>query len=216
MSHLVSVPALRPDPGPAQTWLRRELARSQYQPTLVERVQGWLSDILDRAGNNAGRLSDLGWPVLLVVLVLLVAIVALVLSRLQRNPLAPQVSGSVFDDVRRTGAEHRRLADAAFAESDWDTAVIEAVRALSAGLTRRGLAPDDPTVTAREVTALAAPRFPDLAESLEAVARSFEETRYGGRSADRARAQAGLDLEQSVRASTPGDDRAGPVLAVPR
>ncbi|RLV50626.1 DUF4129 domain-containing protein [Nocardioides mangrovicus] len=213
----MSTPLL-PGPDRAEEWLRRELDRSEYHASLTQRLADWLRGLLDRAGQGPGRLSDLGLPALLLLSVVLVAVLAFVLSRLRRNPAAEPGQRTVFDEGRRSAQQHRALAQAAYAAGDFDTAVVEGVRALTAGLVERGLVADLPAATAYEVVALARPRFPDLAERLGAAALAFDETRYGARPARRERAGEVLDLEATLAAATPATSASAgePVVAVPR
>jgi hypothetical protein len=208
--------AFVPDPDRAHDLLARELAHAAYQRSLGERISEAFDHLVDRAQNAAGSLSDLGWPVLLALVVVVVGLLAWLLARLQRNPATEEGPTPVFDDVRRPAAEHRRLARAALADEDWDTAVVEGVRGLAAGLVERGLVPDVPATTAREVTGQAAARFPALAVRLDAAALTFDETRYGDHHATRDRAVAVLAVDDDLAASTPTGGSSGPVLAVPR
>lgn len=212
------LPSLRPDPGTAHDWLERELAHAAYRRSLSERLATAVQDLLNRAGNAAGSLSDLGWPLLLGLLALLLGVMVAVLLRLQRNPAEGTVAEQVFDGVRRSAGEHRRRAGAAFTEGDHETAIVEATRALAAGLVERGLLADAPTITVHEVALEAARHFPTLAVRVERAALDFEEVRYGGRRADAERATSVLATERDVAGATPAGGRGDrtPVLAVPR
>ena len=208
---------LEPDPGRARRLLGEELQDPRYRPDLLQRALDWLGDRFHGLRDGTGNvLGDLGRPVLLVVLLVVVVGVALLLARLRRDPRGTDSDRAVFDDLRRSADEHRALARAAQAEGDHDTAVIEGLRAVAAGLVERRVVTDTPAATAREVADVAAPRFPALAGRLGDAARVFDETRYGGRPADRARAASVLDLEDDLRRAAPGVPDAGPVLAVPR
>lgn len=214
---LTSGPLL-PDPGTAHEWLRRELLRPDYQPSLLERVRDWFGRLFDKVQSGTGDFAGLGRPLLLLLLLVLVAGGVYLAVRLRRNPGAGREPTSVFGDVRRTAVEHRRLAEAAFEGAEWDEAVVEGMRAVAARLVERGVVDDIPATTAHEVTRLAAPRFPAYAERLESAAQVFDETRYGDRRANRERARAMLDLDRELdaAAATTGTGRRGPVAAVPR
>lgn len=209
---------LVPDPGTAHDWLRRELLRSEYQRSLVQRVKDWFDGLFDKAQSGTGNFAGLGRPLLLLILLLVVAGIVFLVFRLRRNPSGGREAESVFGDVRRTASEHRRLAQAAFDDGEWDDAVVEGMRALAARLVERQLVDDVPAATAHEVTTLATPRFPSYAQRLETAARVFDETRYGDRRATRDRARAMLDLDRELGAASPatGNGRRGPVAAVPR
>ncbi len=151
------------------------------------------------------------------VLLVLVALAAFVLSRLQRNPAAQARGDAVFTEARRSAADHRGLARTAFDGGDWDTAVVESTRALAAELFERGLVAEEVGATADEIAARAALVFPDAGDRLVRAALVFDETRYGDRHADEARARELAALDEELRAATPqaGGPRR-PVPAVPR
>ena len=209
---------LHPDADTAREWLRQELLRREYRPNLVQRMQEWFQELLGKAQGGAGSLGGLGDAVLLGLTVVVALLLVLVLSRLRRNAGADRTPEPVFGDVRRTAAEHRRLARAAYDTGAWDDAVVEGMRALAAGLVERQLVDDVPAATAHEVTSLAAPRFPSYADRLESAATAFDETRYGDHRANRERASAMLELESALTGASPsnGSDARGPVSAVPR
>ena len=209
---------LHPDADTAREWLRQELLRREYRPNLVQRMQEWFQELLGKAQGGAGSLGGLGDAVLLGLTVVVALLLVLVLSRLRRNAGADRTPEPVFGDVRRTAAEHRRLARAAYDTGAWDDAVVEGMRALAAGLVERQLVDDVPAATAHEVTTLAAPRFSSYADRLETAAAVFDETRYGDHRATRERAGEMLDLESAITGASPanGSDAHGPVAAVPR
>lgn len=208
--------SVRPDPREAHEWLREELLRRDYRPSLLKQVQDWFGSVLDRVQHSAGNAGGLGRLVVLVLVVALLLLVAVVLSRLRRLEGGEPETQAVFGDVRRSAAEHRRLAETAFGNERWDDAVVEAMRALAAGLVERRLADDLPAATAHEVATAAAPRFPAYGDRLAAAARTFDETRYGDRRATRERARAMLDLDHDLRSAAPSGGGRGPVEAVPR
>jgi len=209
---------LHPDADTAREWLRQELLRREYRPNLVQRMQEWFQELLEKAQGGAGSLGGLGDAVLLGLTVVVALLLVLVLSRLRRNAGADRTPEPVFGDVRRTAAEHRRLARAAYDTGAWDDAVVEGMRALAAGLVERQLVDDVPAATAHEVTTLAAPRFASYADRLEVAARVFDETRYGDHRATREHAGAMLDLESALTGADPtnASDARDPVAAVPR
>lgn len=207
-----------PDPGTAHDLLRAELYKREYQPSLLERVQQWFQDLLDKLQGSTGNLSGISGLVVLLMTLLLLAVAVVVLARLRRTTGGEQVAEPVFGEVRRTASEHRLLARSAYDGGAWDEAVVEGMRALAAGLVERQLVEDLPAATAHEVTTLASPRFPAYADRLEAASRVFDETRYGDRRANRDHATAMLELDRAVSAAAPVTTPAsrGPVAAVPR
>lgn len=214
---LALAPSLRPDPDPAREWVRAELAKSEYQPTLLERAIGWLGDLLDKL---IGRVADVGRLSPVVAFVLLgamLAVLVLVLARLRRDPARPERTGAVLSDERISAAAHRSLAARAMAEERWDDVVVETMRALAVGLVERDLIDDQPGATAREVADDGARLFAGHADRLHAAADAFDGVMYGDHGADRAAATALLDLEAELRRATPDEATVtGPVLAVPR
>lgn len=207
--------ALLLDPGPdeAREALERELARPEYQEPFLQRVLGWVSDLVDRAV-SAG--TGLGGPAWVVVLVLLVGLGALALSRLRRGPVCGTPDPVVLGGTRRDAADHEAAARAAYDGQRWDETVVEAVRALAVSLTERGLLADRPGLTVHELVAEASARFPGEGRALDAAGRAFDEVRYGDRRADEATARASLELLGRLAAASPVVPASGPVSAVPR
>lgn len=208
--------ALFPDPDTAREWLGRELSRPEYQESLVDRFAHWFNRLLNAAGEvgGAGGLSPV---IALVLLALLVAGIALALSRLRANPTSGTTGSAVFSDARLTADEHRRRARTALSSQDWGEAVVEAVRALAAGLLERGLVPEQSGVTVHELGDRAAALFPGHLQRLEATTRVFDETRYGDRPADEGQAREAVLLEEELSGRSPevGGPRT-PATAVPR
>ncbi len=209
--------ALYPSPGTARDWLREELSRREYQPSLSERFWHWVQDLFDRvrdAGLGAGGFDPV---VALVLLALVLALAAFVLSRLRANPGGAAPAGAVFTEARMSATDHRGLAQAALSRGDWDTTVVESMRAIAAGLFERGIVVEEIGATADEISATAAQLFPPQRDRLERSALTFDETRYGERAAQESRAREILALEEDLR-SEPAQHAAspGPVAAVPR
>lgn len=204
------------DPGPdqAREALERELARPEYQEPFLQRLLGWLSDLVSTATSAGAGLGAGAW---LVVLVLLVAVLALALSRLRRDPVRRRDPvAAVFGGTRRDAADHEAAARAAYDAQRWDEAVVEAVRAVAVGLADRGLLPEQPGLTVHELVGEASGRFPTERDALGATGRAFDEVRYGDRTADERTAAAALGLVARLAAASPVVRTAGPVGAVPR
>lgn len=220
LSLMSSVPLpleLRPDPGPAQDLVRSELAKSEYQPTLLERIGDWFWGLLEKvtgAAENVGRLNPL---LALGLLAVLLVGIAFVLARLRREPRSRAAERAVLEDTRTTAAQYRARAGRALAEERWDDAVVDGMRALALGLVERALVDDLPAATAREVATAASAVFSSERARLDAAARLFDDVRYGDRHASRAGATDLIDLENSLRSLRPDTTaEAGPTLAVPR
>jgi hypothetical protein len=209
--------ALYPSPGAARDWLREELSRREYQASLSERFWHWVQDLFDRVRDASLGAGGFNPVVALVLLALVTALAAFVLSRLRANPGGAAPAGAVFTETRKSAAEHRGLAQAALSRSDWDTTVVESMRALAAGLFERGLVVEETGATADEISATAARSFPAQRDRLERAALTFDETRYGERAAQESRAREILALEEELRSALPRrEGSTGPVVAVPR
>lgn len=209
--------ALRPGPGTARTWLREELSRHDYQPSLSERFWNWVHDLLNQAREVSTLGAGLSPLVALLLLAVLLVVVALALSRLRGNAPLRTSGGAVFGETRLSASHHRELARQALAGAHWDRAVVESMRAIAAGLLERGLLGEDPGATAHEITTRAAQVFPGLRTRLDRAALVFDETRYGDRPANERAARDLSVLDEEISAATPhAEDRAGPVDAVPR
>ncbi len=203
------------DPGPdeARRLLARELDRPEYREPLLQRVLGWLSDLVATAAEGG---DGLGRAASVAVLLLLVGAAVLLLSRLRRGPAKAGAPAAVFGEVRLGAAEHRAAARAAYDDARWDDAVVEAVRALAAGLGDRGVIGEQRGVTVHEVVAAAGARFPSDREGLTTLGVSFDEVRYGDRHADELTARVALDLEGRIAAATPASTGAVTTNVVPR
>jgi hypothetical protein len=207
--------ALLPDPGTAHDWLQRELSRADYQESFAERFSRWFDHLLGTVSSSTS--GGLGPVAGLVLLAVLAAGLAFALSRLRANPDSGAPPGAVFAEARLTSGEHRRRADAALAAERWGEAVVEAVRALAAGLVERGLMAEQSGVTVHEISQRACVLFPAFHERLEEMSLVFDSTRYGARPAGEEQARDVVDLERAVGAGRPtGDAARGPVSAVPR
>jgi hypothetical protein len=107
----------------------------------------------------------------------------------------------------RAAAEHRALADAAFAAGDVAAAIRHRFRAVIRGLEERGLLDPQPGRTVDEAAAEAAAVLPEHASPLQAAVGVFDDVWYGGRAATVAayRQVAAIDDElQHARPTTAG------------
>ncbi|GAB3256192.1 hypothetical protein GCM10027425_16610 [Alteromonas gracilis] len=217
LTPLATGPGL-PGPDDARELLRTELDRPEYRPSLLERLRTWLADLFDAIFGGLGGASLPTWWILLILVGLgaaLVALVVWVVLRTRRKRGTVEDDG-VFGGRRRSAAGHRAAAELALAEGRHDDAVVEAVRALAAGLIERALLPDAPDLTVHELTLTAGARFPGERDALRRTGRAFDEVRYGDRHVDAPTAEAAVALERRISAARPGDAEAGPVAAVPR
>jgi len=209
--------SLFPDPESARELLRDELARPEYQEPLLERVARWFNELVDSARGATASSGGLTQLAALVLLALLVVGLAVALSRLRANPTQARPGTAVFADVPETAQEHRRRANAALSQDRWGEAVIESVRALASGLVERDLMPQQSGVTVHEISWRAAELFPSHGRRLETMTTVFDETRYGERAADEARAREIVALEAELGSRSPeGSGERRTAIVVPR
>lgn len=204
---LAGVP-LDPDRAQGREWLARELAGPEYreaQGSWLARAWAWLQDWLSQV-----RVPGLGtnWTAVVVVVLLLAAVVAVVFlvggplrrSARQREPDA------VFDAGPEPSATHFARADAAATAGDWDLAVAERFRGLVRSLEERTIIDSRAGRTAGEIAGQAGATLPDCAGALTRAARTFDDIRYGGRSA-------GAATNEDLRAVVAAVAAARPVVA---
>jgi hypothetical protein len=206
---------LRPDREQARGWAQTELLRPEYQaerPSLIRRLLDWLSAQLDRLTGVGGPPGNI---TLAIVAVLLVALVGYLLWRsggVRRNRRRGDPD-DLFEGAERTAAQYRAAADAAQADGDLATAVLERFRGIVRGLQERALLDRQPGRTADEAARAAGGWLPDLAVELAAAARAFDDVRYGDRPAGVQVAESLRDLDLRVQAARPAPT-AGPAATI--
>lgn len=210
-----------PGPEEARGWLETELSRAEYreaQPGLAEQL---LRTVLEWFGEVLSSIQGIGATpgVLLLGLgALLVIVLAVLVIRPRLN--ARRHRPGLFEEsaAEQDAASHRRLADTAAANGDWDTALAERLRAILRTAEERVILDRRPGRTAREAGAGLSAVFPSAAGTILWLSDRFDEVRYGrGRAnaADAARAQQ-LDLLLLQSQPTAGAGQAQPYLAVPK
>jgi hypothetical protein len=178
----------------ARELARRELARSIYRPSLLSRwwhdVTRWLSSVFHPAQGG-----EPNWLVI-AVLVVVVALAAAALFFWLGSPSASrrQSGEPVIRGRPRTADDYRRSAEKLAATGNYQEAIAELVRAIAADLEGRQILLAKPARTADELAAEATVAFPAESGELAAVARLFDEVRYGGRPGS----QAGYERAQSL------------------
>ena len=210
--------ALRPDPGPARDLLTRELSRPEYQPSLLERVLGWIGDLVDALLTSAGQASVPGVVTAVLVVVVLALVVGLT-ARLRHEGSTGEPPPALLGAGPADPERHRARARSALEGGRPDEALVEAFRALAVRSVRRALVEDRPGTTAHELAALLVAAFPSRADDLRAAADRFDDVFYGGRDAAAADAEAVLGLDVTLRDTSPARDAsaAGPLpTAAPR
>lgn len=206
--------SIRPDPGPARSWLERELGRPPYRRSLGERFLSWLGDLwqsLQAAALGASPLSTAAAALALVALVVLAVLVA---SRVRREPLHSSGSDPALGRGLVPAGEHRAAAETALTDDDPGLAVVEAFRAVAARAVERGLLEERPGRTAQELATDLGSVLPSSAEELVWCSVVFDRVFYGDRSATgpvsrdqrvtAAEARRVLDLDDVLRSARSG------------
>ncbi|MGW1159008.1 DUF4129 domain-containing protein [Streptomyces sp. NPDC002519] len=171
---------------PAREAARRELAKRMYHendPSLLQRALNafwdWVSGLLDTA-SSASPGGSVG---LLVIVLAVLALLGALWWRLGTPRRTPTSSAALFEDRPKSAAEHRAAAEAHAAQSHWNQAVQERMRAVVRSLEERALLDVRPGRTADEAATEAGRALPDHADRLRVAARDFDDVIYGGRAA---------------------------------
>jgi hypothetical protein len=177
---------------------RRELARPIYHPSLIARLisraLNWLTSLL--------HVSGPGWLAALLFVVGILAVIAVVWYyagpvRASRRDRSAVVAGG-----RQPGAaEHRAAAERFAAAGDYQSAIIERVRAIAADLESRQILPARPGRTAAELGAEIAKTIPAEATAAVRATRLFDDLRYGGRAGSEDGYQQVRDLDLRIGAA---------------
>lgn len=195
-------PPLDPSSEQARQWVRDELARGSYQtePSLFQRFVEWLLSHL-QPGSGSGVSP---WVAILVVLVVIgLAVLVVLFVRREPAPDRGERVGGAVDDEGLTARDYRRRADAAAAQGDWDTVVVDRYRAVAAAAVERALLTELPGRTADEVAIALGPIFPVHRDALGTAAAVFDEVRYGHLHASRSQADALAALDQTLASTKP-------------
>ncbi|MFJ8231537.1 DUF4129 domain-containing protein [Streptomyces sp. NPDC094448] len=191
---------------PAREAAERELSRPMYHendPSLLQRAGDrfweWVEDILGTAAGFAP-----GGAIGLVVVVLIVAVlIGALWWRLGIPHRTPASSAPLFDDSRRSAAEHRTAAESHAAAHRWNEAVQERMRAIVRSLEERALLEPRPGRTADEAAAEGSRSLPVHSAALHSAAREFDDVTYGGRSVDHQAYQRLRDLDLDLERARP-------------
>ncbi|MFS8199484.1 DUF4129 domain-containing protein [Streptomyces sp. CWNU-52B] len=172
---------------PAREAARHELSKRMYHendPSLLRRALNAFWEWVDKLLGAASSATPGGGLGLLVVVLAAVALLGALWWRLGSPRRGPSSAAPLFDDRPRSAAEHRAAAEAQAAQSHWNQAVQERMRAVVRSLEERALLDPRPGRTADEAAAEAGRTLPAHTERLRAAARDFDDVTYGGRSAD--------------------------------
>lgn len=176
------LPAPRDDPAHARRAADDVLARPEYRvpaPTLAERVQRWVADLVDRvvgAAIGGGGAAWIAWS----LLVLALAVVGVLGTRFARGvtPESRQSAGSSAPRLR-TADDWRLEAEAHERAGRWRPALRCRYRALVSDLAAGGVVDEVPGRTAGEYRAAVGVAAPDVAPEFAAVTEAFERAWYG-------------------------------------
>jgi Domain of unknown function (DUF4129) len=183
-----------------QRLARAELSKEMYHHGIS------ISEQIDRAINDLlnGTTVDLGRTGLIILAaVLAVAIVAViaVIGPVARSRSRGGVS--LLAASQLSAREHRQQAERMAAAGDYTTAIIESVRAVAVDLEERGVLPPRVGRTADEFAAEAGRPLPEHAADLVAVARLFDDVRYGQKAGTAAGYQQVRGLDAAIQAARP-------------
>lgn len=215
---VMSQPPVTPSADEARQWAERELTKAIYNddPTLLEQVLDWLTDLWDRLQDATGALGPVATPLVIVGVLVLILAVAFVLAgpvrRRRRRRGADSVA--VLDGDERSALQIRAAADRAAAGGDYPLATLERYRAIVRSLDERAILVDRPGRTAHEAAAAAAPTFPDHAGELTSAAGVFDAVCYGHRAATRADYASMCDVDAGLTAARPVRNDA-PLVSAP-
>jgi hypothetical protein len=205
-----------PDRATARRWAQEELSRPEYaraRPGWFERLLDWLNDHLHRVSGGTGLGSGRLLALVVALIVALVVVVLLLRRNVRSRVAAAESAPSVLGDTTRSGAQHRQLAEQAFAAGRYDDAVREWLRAIARRLDERGLLDPQPGRTADELAAEAARLLPVVAAELGWAAGAFDAVSYGARRARPEEAERMGRLDAAVEAARPVAEARGLVLA---
>lgn len=183
-----------------QRLARAELSKEMYHRSISfsEWIDHAINDLLNGATVALGRagLIALGAALAIVIVVVMSWIGPVARSRSRgRVPLLAPSQLSARD--------HRKQAERMAAAGDYTTAIIESVRAVAVDLEERGILAPRVGRTADEFAAEASRLLPAHAASLAAVARLFDDVRYGERAGTAAGYQQMRDLDAAMQAARP-------------
>ncbi|MGC1209567.1 MAG: DUF4129 domain-containing protein [Ornithinimicrobium sp.] len=194
------------DRDEARDLLVRELAKPEYnqRENPLVRFARWLSEQLDNLLNvlpGSGSLSAV--LIIAVILIVISAVVFASRQRLRDRALSIKAARSVLGEENLSAKEFRARANRSAASGDWDAALLDYYRALTAGAGERTLLDDAPTRTAHEVAGALATTFPDHGAELGWSADAFDRVRYGQQSCTQAEAERVRDLDTTVQKARP-------------
>lgn len=166
-----------PDRAEVAAALERAYAGIRAEPSVLERVNRFLGDVLVGLLRAAGEAQ--GLPRLLLVVGLGALVAALAVWLVRRLTLVPEQVADPSRASERSRVDWRARSEDALARGDLDTAVRAAYRALLDALDARGLLRDRPSLTAAGVRRQLAVDGA-LRPKTEAATVAFERVVYAG------------------------------------
>ncbi|WP_327594773.1 DUF4129 domain-containing protein [Streptomyces chartreusis] len=191
---------------PAREAARRELSKGMYHendPSWFQRALDSFWDWVEDLFNSASTVTPGGPLGLVVVILVVVAVIGALWWRLGTPRRQPTSSAALFDDRPRSAAEHRAAAEAHAAQSHWNQAVQERMRAIVRSLEERALLDVRPGRTADEAAAEAGRSLPAHTDRLRAAARDFDDVTYGGRTATQQAYRRITELDRDLENTKP-------------
>ncbi|HTZ26250.1 MAG TPA: DUF4129 domain-containing protein [Streptosporangiaceae bacterium] len=183
-----------------QRLARAELSKLMYRhaTSIFERIDHLIDDLLNGASGAMGRT---GLIVLAALLAIAIVVVMSVIGPVARS--RPRGRSPLLAAGRLGASDHRQQAERKAAAGDYTEAIIESVRAIAVDLEERGILLPRIGRTADEFAAEAGRPLPEHAASLVAVARLFDDVRYGEWAGTAAGYQQARDLDAAIRAARP-------------
>jgi Domain of unknown function (DUF4129) len=190
---------------------RAELSKEMYHHTipLPERIEEAIARLLNGAAVTTDFMGLIALAALLVIVVVVVLAWIGPVARSRSRGHTPLLAPSQL-----SAREHRQQAESMAAAGDYTAAIIESVRAIAVDLEERDILPPRVGRTADEFAAEASQPLPDHAAGLAAVARLFDDVRYGERAGTAAGYRRVRDTDAAIQAARPVA-AAGPRAAVP-
>jgi hypothetical protein len=167
----------------AQDAAQEVLSRPEFHrpgPSIIERIEGWVSDALNRVLEAFSGVAG-GGVIAVVILIAAAALVVVMLVRfgrgVQRDPGVP--AARVRTGRGRTADEWRADATAHEAQGEWRAALRCRYRALVAELAGRGVLDDLPGKTTGEERTEVTDAVPAAGEPFGEATALFDEAWYG-------------------------------------
>jgi Domain of unknown function (DUF4129) len=158
---------------------RRELARAIYHPSLVMRLWArfvnWLESLVLHTPTGS-----VNWVAVIVLGIGVLALLGAVGYTAGPARVDRRYRTAVVEGRPMSAAEHRAAADGFASAGDYQSAIIERVRAIAVDLESRQILPPRPGRTAAELGAETALAIPAEATALGYATRLFDDVRYGG------------------------------------